>query len=683
MASSLFGSRSARRPHLAKVGQSGLAGEVADLRQDVEDAFQAFDDDPQLGLYLRTVRTVTPTGTSADAANWTAAGTAMAAVGGKIIAKAGTHSITSDVTIPSNVVVEFMPGAVLDIASTKTVTLNGPVDGVPGLTGAGTFTPYPLAIYVNASTGSDGGLGTSGAPYKTLGKLASLLRGLRPSTAVHVYATGVFAEPLRVTWAGTTYVHCTTTTGRTGQLSGATARVQSTNTPQQVTDSSLPASWAASASMSTWPCLIRRLSGSGGAATGAAWGLYEAVAKTLRTGVWSDFDDTITNLSPSNATPAMNDYYRIDTLSTTIEDCLVEVEGATVIIDRCAFTGTGGLISLSVPSGSYIKPRLCQFRANVYTTMAGEIDLWQTNMARNVTLVGGDMGTSVGCTFGSPSADCSAAIHDGASINLAGDCTWERTCLRLLGCSVNIGSHDFYDVPVGSPAIELINPGTQCRMQTISGSVLGDGLVISDAGCVIAYGSGAYISVGGGRAKYKVCGVTLVDADLIYWDATHHSGIVTTPGIVTAMRQTMCLQMVQKDAVAGPTTTSAASLAAADTLLSQAITTTRGNYLKVSASGCADQSLANAYMGFAITLDTGGGDTDITGASGRTHHCVLFSNQSGAAANIPFAMGPFLIPITAGAKTVKLKWWAPGGGQGRVQESRDEYATIVIEEWLL
>lgn len=630
-----------------------------------------------------TTATVYPLGTSADAARIQAALTAMAAVGGRVILKAGTYTVTSAVTGASNVVVEFMPGAVLDISTGIAVTLQGPVSGVPGLPGLGTLVPYQLAIYVDASAGSDGGLGTIGAPYRTLQKVSALLAGLRPTSAVHIYATGVFAEPLRVTWAGTTYVHCTTTVGRTGQLTGATARVQATNTPQQVADSSLPASWTASAAMSTWPCLIRRLVGSGGAANGAAWGLYEAVAKTLRTGVWTDLDDTITNLSPGNVTPAISDYYRIDTLSTTIEDCLVEIEGATVVIDRCAFTGTSGLISLSVPSGSYIKPRLCQFRANVYTTMAGEIDLWQTNMARNVTLVGGDLGSSVGCTFGSPSADCSMAIHDGASINLAGDVTWERLCLRLLGCSTNVGNHDFYDVPVGSPAIELINPGTQCRMQTISGSVLGDGLVISDAGCVIAYGSGAYIAVGGGRAKYKVCGVTLVDADLIYWDATHQSGIVTTPGIVAAMKQRMCLQMVQKDAAAGPTTTTAVSFGAADTLLSQAVTTTRGNYLKLSVSGCVDSSLNNAYVAFAITLDTGGGDTDITGASGRTHHCVMFSNSAGAGANIPFSMGPFLIPITAGAKTVKLKWWTPGGGQGRVQESRDEYATLMIEEWLL
>lgn len=115
-------------------------------------------------VFKGTVRTVTPTGTSADAANWTAAGTAMAAVGGKIIAKAGTHTITSDVTIPSNVVVEFMPGAVLDIASTKTVTLNGPVDGVATGVGAGTLITSTLKTKRVAFVGDSITTGSSTAP---------------------------------------------------------------------------------------------------------------------------------------------------------------------------------------------------------------------------------------------------------------------------------------------------------------------------------------------------------------------------------------------------------------------------------------------------------------------------------------------------------------------------------------
>jgi hypothetical protein len=128
--------------------------------------------------YLRTIRTVTPTGTSADAANWTAAGTAMAAVGGKIIAKAGTHTITSDVTIPSNVVVEFMPGAVLDISTGITVTIHGVVydNGMVSL-GAGTLLltrgyQRPTRVMLCGDSQTTGSSNVPGGSRKVLWRLA-------------------------------------------------------------------------------------------------------------------------------------------------------------------------------------------------------------------------------------------------------------------------------------------------------------------------------------------------------------------------------------------------------------------------------------------------------------------------------------------------------------------------------
>lgn len=121
MASSLFGSRGARRPHLVKVGQSGLAGEVSDLRADVEAAFQAFDDSPSFGQYLNTVRTVTPTGPSDDAANIQAAIDAMAGVG-EVRLKPGTYSIASPLTMRSNLIITGHPLTVLNSTQTPSGT---------------------------------------------------------------------------------------------------------------------------------------------------------------------------------------------------------------------------------------------------------------------------------------------------------------------------------------------------------------------------------------------------------------------------------------------------------------------------------------------------------------------------------------------------------------------------------
>ena len=100
-----------------------------------------------------TIWTVTPTGTSADAANIQAALTAMAGVGGRVVLKAGTYSVTTDVTGASNVVVEFMPGAILSVSSGKTVTLAGPVNGWQdgAATGAGAVLLSPGKVSVNAT----------------------------------------------------------------------------------------------------------------------------------------------------------------------------------------------------------------------------------------------------------------------------------------------------------------------------------------------------------------------------------------------------------------------------------------------------------------------------------------------------------------------------------------------------
>jgi hypothetical protein len=62
--------------------------------------------------YLRTIRTVTPTGTSADAANIQAALTAMAGVG-EVRLKPGTFVVNTSITIPSNVIINQHPNAIL------------------------------------------------------------------------------------------------------------------------------------------------------------------------------------------------------------------------------------------------------------------------------------------------------------------------------------------------------------------------------------------------------------------------------------------------------------------------------------------------------------------------------------------------------------------------------------------
>lgn len=78
-----------------------------------------------MGTFLRTISVVTPTGTSADAANIQAALTAMAAVGGKVVLKAGSYTLTDNVTGTSGVAVDIMPGASIAISAAKTLTLAG------------------------------------------------------------------------------------------------------------------------------------------------------------------------------------------------------------------------------------------------------------------------------------------------------------------------------------------------------------------------------------------------------------------------------------------------------------------------------------------------------------------------------------------------------------------------------
>ena len=123
-----------------------------------------------------TIWTVTPAGTSADAANIQAALTAMAAVGGKVVLKAGAYTITDNVTGTSNVVVEFMPGAILSVSSGKTVTLAGPVYGTPSATGAGTVAtaqyPGPISVMLCGDSQTTGSNVAPGSSRSTLWRLA-------------------------------------------------------------------------------------------------------------------------------------------------------------------------------------------------------------------------------------------------------------------------------------------------------------------------------------------------------------------------------------------------------------------------------------------------------------------------------------------------------------------------------
>lgn len=71
-------------------------------------------------VFKGTVRTVTPTGTSADAANIQAALTAMAGVG-RVRLKSGAYLLTSSILIPSNTILECDPNTTL----TSTLSTGG------------------------------------------------------------------------------------------------------------------------------------------------------------------------------------------------------------------------------------------------------------------------------------------------------------------------------------------------------------------------------------------------------------------------------------------------------------------------------------------------------------------------------------------------------------------------------
>lgn len=138
MASSLFGSLVSRRPHLAKVGQGGLAGELADLRADVETAFQAFDDSPSYGTYLRTIYSVPPFGNSGDAQRLRDAFAAMAGVG-EVRPLSGSFVLSSSILIPSNTILEARPSTafVSTLAGGGTYAANVPFRTYWTLSGVG------------------------------------------------------------------------------------------------------------------------------------------------------------------------------------------------------------------------------------------------------------------------------------------------------------------------------------------------------------------------------------------------------------------------------------------------------------------------------------------------------------------------------------------------------------------
>jgi hypothetical protein len=77
-----------------------------------------------LGTFLRTIRTVTPTGTSADAANIQAALTAMAGIG-EVRLKAGTYVITSTLSVPKKTRLYGVPGKTI---LNSTMTPSGDVN---------------------------------------------------------------------------------------------------------------------------------------------------------------------------------------------------------------------------------------------------------------------------------------------------------------------------------------------------------------------------------------------------------------------------------------------------------------------------------------------------------------------------------------------------------------------------
>lgn len=129
------------------LGLHSLEGALTESDQDVQDVVNAI----VTALDPIGARAVT-SDSDATGATFQAALTAAALVGGKVVLKPGTHVITTDVTGASNVVVEFMPGAVLDISSTKTVTLAGPVVAAGAKTlakGLGTLT---VGFQRNAAT---------------------------------------------------------------------------------------------------------------------------------------------------------------------------------------------------------------------------------------------------------------------------------------------------------------------------------------------------------------------------------------------------------------------------------------------------------------------------------------------------------------------------------------------------
>jgi hypothetical protein len=207
MPSKLFGSKTARRPHLVS-GTGGVAGEVADLRQDVEGSFARLENQ---GGYFRTDEFTNPATADVDAfkTSFATSGSVQSISGAALNGVVGvtemvpprnptvTSSSHAHVTAVAVVFTGRVRNSAGDLVS-RTVTVNTTNGG--GATDAGAEALSIIdSVSIPAMGGASGslqlGFGVSiglGAKVKSR---AGLIRALREVASGAVVTTGTFTNP--------------------------------------------------------------------------------------------------------------------------------------------------------------------------------------------------------------------------------------------------------------------------------------------------------------------------------------------------------------------------------------------------------------------------------------------------------------------------------------------------------
>lgn len=207
MPSKLFGSKTARRPHLV-AGVGGVAGEVNDLRQDVEASFAQLENQ---GGYLRTDEFTNPATADVDAIKTSFAtsssvqslsGAALDGVNGAVeMVPPRNPTITSSSHANVTAVAVVFTGRVRNAAGelvARTVTVNTTNGG--GATDAGAEAlSFVDSVSIPAMGGASGslqlGFGVSIGLAAKIKSRAGLIRPLREVAIGAVVTTGTFTNP--------------------------------------------------------------------------------------------------------------------------------------------------------------------------------------------------------------------------------------------------------------------------------------------------------------------------------------------------------------------------------------------------------------------------------------------------------------------------------------------------------